>query len=131
MNRRYPNHPIEYGARCRHLSATLIPLIPASGKEAHPSQRFTGISSAEAETGHVDTRFAVGCHRHSPSATRVHHFLFIPNTNGFAASNWLVTSPVSVKMFFSTFSSISGLPAVKSSLLRSTHTTFGAYVLSK
>jgi hypothetical protein len=42
--------------------------------------------------------------------------LFMPNTNGLAFSSWLVTSPLSEKMFFSTCSSRSPVPWPKSSL---------------
>jgi len=52
--------------------------------------------------------------------------LLIPNTNGVAGTSLLVTSPLSEKICFSTGSSICGAPLLKSSLLMSTHTTFGA-----
>jgi hypothetical protein len=36
----------------------------------------------------------------------VHQRLFIPNTNGVAFCTWLVTSPFSAKIFFSTCKSV-------------------------
>ena len=42
-------------------------------------------------------------------------FLFMPNTNGLAGWNWLVTSPLSEKIFFSTCNSRSPEPLLKSS----------------
>jgi len=41
----------------------------------------------------------------------------MPNTNGFAFSSLSVTSPLRLKIFFSTFNSISGCPLLKSSLV--------------
>ena len=51
---------------------------------------------------------------------------FIPKTNGVAFSSFSVTSPLSLKISFSTFSSSSGCPLLKLSLVMSTQTTFGA-----
>jgi hypothetical protein len=60
--------------------------------------------------------------RHSGSATRrrnpqpsPHHRLFMPNTKGLAGCSRLVTSPLSVKTFFSTCNSRSPEPLLKSS----------------
>ncbi len=66
----------------------------------------------------------VHAHRHLPGLQsrprqmqRLGQPLFIPNTNGFAFLSFLVTSPLSVKISFSTCSSFWGPPWLKSSSL--------------